>query len=198
MDCKFEKYTNKIAGKKIILFDYDSTIAKVPVDWIRARVACRNYLSVLLPSLLTPDSVRVDEMESVALTSFPEKAESIFQFRVDLETVLDGSHEAILEVCELIEHIVSQESFRLFIVSNNLHRTVAAGLKQLKLHEFFEAILGIDDVRLPKPSTRAFTMLEERYGVLAKDCVMIGDNDQTDGGFCNTLGIPFVNITKKQ
>jgi len=86
----------------------------------------------------------------------------------------------------------------LFIVSNNLHSTVDSGLKQLGLSDAFEAILGVDDVGLPKPETRAFKMLQESYGLSAEDCIFIGDNDRTDGGFCRALGIPFINMALQQ
>ena len=85
----------------------------------------------------------------------------------------------------------------MFIVSNNLNRTVEVGLKQLALRDAFEAILGVDDVGMPKPAVCAFEMLEEQHGLVAENCVFVGDNERTDGGFCKALGIPFINIKKK-
>ncbi len=178
----------------VVLFDYDSTIAKVPVDWPQARVAYRAYLANLFPELVISASARVDEMEALALKYAPDAKDQIFRFRFDLESALDGGHEAVPEICEFIQHLAQQTDHRLFIVSNNLHRTVVSGLKQLGLSDAFEAILGVDDVGMPKPETRAFAMLQESYGLSAGDCIFIGDNDRTDGGFCKALGIPFINI----
>lgn len=181
-------------GVSVVLFDYDSTIAKVPVDWPQARVGYRAYLAESFPGLAIPDSARVDEMEAMALRFAPDAKERVFRFRDDLESALDGGHQPIPEVCECIRRLALDESFRLFIVSNNLHRTVESGLKQLDLNDAFEVILGVDDVGVPKPETHAFTLLQESYGLSPEECIFIGDNDRTDGGFCCAIGIPFINI----
>ncbi|MDB4360778.1 HAD family hydrolase [Akkermansiaceae bacterium] len=194
MNNLFERFTPAGEGRPVVLFDYDSTIAKVPVDWPQARVAYRAYLADCFPDLVIPESARVDEMEAMALRHAPDSKEQVFRFRFDLESALDGGHEALPEVCELIQHLAESGDSRLFIISNNLHRTVEAGLEQLRLSDAFEAILGVDDVGMPKPETRAFTLLQEAYGLSPEDCVFIGDNDRTDGGFCGALDIPFINI----
>jgi HAD superfamily hydrolase (TIGR01509 family) len=181
-------------GRKFVLFDYDSTIAKVPVDWPQARVAYRAYLSDCFPDLVIPETARVDEMEDIALRHAPDAKDRVFRFRFDLESALDGGHEALPEICEFIQHLVWKGNSRLFIISNNLHSTVVSGLKQLGLSDAFEAILGVDDVGEPKPGTRAFTLLQEAYRLSPEECIFIGDNDRTDGGFCRALGIPFINI----
>lgn len=178
----------------VVLFDYDSTIARVPVDWPQARATYRVYLADCFPELVIPESARVDEMEAIALRHAPDAIDRVFRFRFDLESALDGGHQPIPEVCEFIRHLVRGGRSRLFIVSNNLHRTVESGLTQLGLSGAFEAILGVDDVGLPKPEPRAFELLQEAHGLSVDDCVFIGDNDRTDGGFCRALGMPFINI----
>jgi HAD superfamily hydrolase (TIGR01549 family) len=188
------KILQKSSGYDVVLFDYDSTIAKVPVDWPQARVAYRVYLEDLFPELAIPETARVDEMEALALRHAPDAKDRVFGFRDELESALDGGHEPLPEICEFIQDLAQQENFRLFIISNNLHSTVVSGLKQLGLSDAFEAILGVDDVGLPKPETRAFAMLQETYNVSVEYCIFIGDNDRTDGGFCRALGIPFINI----
>jgi HAD superfamily hydrolase (TIGR01549 family) len=181
---------------RVILFDYDSTIAKVPVDWPKARGEYRKYLEREFPELPVSETARVDEMEALALRHFPESNERIFYFRNELESALDGGHEPLAGACELIRYLRGQGGYRMFIVSNNLNRTVEVGLKQLELRDAFEAIFGVDDVGMPKPEVSAFEMLEEQYGLVAENCVFIGDNDRTDGGFCKSAGIEFINITQ--
>jgi FMN phosphatase YigB (HAD superfamily) len=177
-----------------ILFDYDSTIASVPVDWPLARIEFRSYLAETFPSLIIPDSARVDEMEAIALSNAPNQKDQVFQFRFDLESALDGGHTPLAETCVLIEALVQMPDYRLFVISNNLHRTVEVGLKQLGLSEAFEAILGVDDSGAPKPDTAAFAMLQASHGLIPSKCIFVGDNDRTDGGFCRALDIPFINI----
>ena len=191
------KKIDSLCSKKFVLFDYDSTIAKVPVDWPQARVGYRKYLADLFPNLNLPESARMDELEALALKYAPDAKDRVFRFRLDLESALDGGHEALPEVCKFIRELQAQGKYRLFIISNNLHCTVVSGLEQLGLSDAFDAILGVDDVGLPKPETRAFSILQESYALSVEDCVFIGDNDRTDGGFCLALGIPFINIKQK-
>lgn len=189
-----DEIIRKCSGCPVVLFDYDSTIAKVPVDWPQARISYRAYLAEHFPGLVISDAARVDEMEALALRHAPNAQDWVFRFRFDLECALDGRHEPLPEICEFIRHLVRDGGFRLFIISNNLHRTVESGLKQLGLSGAFEAILGVDDVGLPKPEPRAFELLQEAHGLSVDDCIFIGDNDRTDGDFCRALGMPFINI----
>ena len=179
---------------KYVLFDYDSTIARVPVDWPKARVDFRDYLVEQFGDLDIPAKARVDEMEAIALRFAPEQQEQIFRFRLELESKLDGSHEPIEDTCAMIRDLSTDSSKRLYIISNNLHRTVELGLRQFRLYECFERILGIDNVGVPKPDTRAFELLQDPESIEPSDCCFIGDNDRTDGGFCRALGIPFINV----
>lgn len=179
-----------------VIFDYDSTIAQVPVDWAKARVDCHRYLENLFPGLDLPKGLRVDEMEARALAYAPSNSEQVFEFRHRLESDLDGSHEEVEGTIALIRLLVSGGRHHLFIVSNNLHRTVEHGLKKLGLADAFEMILGIDDVGVPKPDTKAFDLLAQSSGVTVEGSVFIGDSDETDGIFCSRLGIRYLNINR--
>lgn len=182
----------------IIIFDYDSTVARIPINWPKARDEYRSYLKAVMPDLDFPQDARVDEMESLALKRYPAKKQLIFKFRLDLETKLDGSHEAVPEVVDLIQDLRESSKVTLVIISNNLRRTVLSGLSQLSLTSSFNTVLGVDDIGEPKPSTRAFERIQKEYGAGVEDCLFIGDNERTDGGFCQALGIAFHNIYKEQ
>ncbi|HAV13213.1 MAG TPA: hypothetical protein DCX06_06955 [Opitutae bacterium] len=188
---------SRTAQYGVVIFDYDSTIAEVPVNWLQARKDYRDYLNFYFPSLCLPNDSRVDEMEALALRHAPDAKEVVFRFRFDLEQRLDGGHKPLLVTCAFIRRLNAAGKHRLFILSNNLHRTVQAGLNQLVFTDTFEGILGVDDVEIPKPAPRGFSMLKEMYGISVEDSIFVGDNDRTDGGFCRTLGIPFINIKEK-
>lgn len=192
----YQIYQDRLSTASVVLFDYDSTIARVPVDWPQARVDFRSYLAEHFPALSLPESARVDEMEALALQYAPNQKARVFQYRLELESALDGGHVGLPSTCKLIRKLHVGAGHRLFIVSNNLRRTVEAGLEQLGLSAAFEAVLGVDDVGLPKPAPRAFQRLQASHGIIAKDCVLVGDNARTDGGFCRAVGIPFINIAK--
>lgn len=176
------------------IFDYDSTIARVPIDWPAARPKFRAYLNSLVPDIELPDGLRVDEMEAAVLQQTNLEPTLVFQYREQLESSLRGAHEPIQEVVDLIRMLQGQSDVRLFIVSNNLEGTVRDGLTQLDLLESFTHIYGVDTVGLPKPYTKAADLLNEEYQVDLRKAVFFGDSPPTDGLFCEKLGIHFINI----
>ena len=54
-----------------------------------------------------------------------------------------------------------------FVISNNLHSTVIAGLNQLNLLSSFVKVLGIDDVKSPKPSIKSLSLLGKSTNEIA-------------------------------
>jgi HAD superfamily hydrolase (TIGR01549 family) len=182
------------ARHKYVIFDYDSTIARVPINWPAARIDFRHYLTRTFPSLELPEELRVDEMEAFALAREPDQAERIFQYRVEIESQLAGAHELIEPTASLIDFLKSDGSYRLFIVSNNLHRTVEEGLLQFGFTDAFDVIIGVDDAQVPKPAVQAFDLLAQQAGIVVEASIFVGDNDRTDGGFCKRLGMTYLNI----
>lgn len=177
-----------------LIFDYDSTIARVPIDWPSARPMFRDYLNSLVAKLGLVDGMRVDEMEAAVLNQTDIDPSLVFQYREQLESTLRGNHEPIQEVVDLIRVVSRKYGVRLFIISNNLEETVRDGLAQLELLECFTHIYGVDTVGLPKPYTKAADLLSADYQVDLKNTVFFGDSLPTDGLFCEKLGIHFINI----
>lgn len=178
-----------------IIFDYDRTIAKVPVDWSAARVALRDRL-VSHFNLEPPEGLRVDELEKWGLDEGGLSPAQVFSLRTKLEEAVPESHEPVTEVVEFIRDLpIKHPEIRLFVLSNNLRKTVLTGLEKLGLTAFFTHVLGVDNTLDPKPGTTGFKMLKERFDLQTERTLFIGDSDGTDGEFCRQLGISFINIT---
>lgn len=178
------------------IFDFDGTIASLAIDWPSARSEFREYLNFCFPALGMSDELRVDEMEAVALKHYPESKNQIFDFRLALETQSMQDLVPVEVTCELIQWIKRETNSTLLILSNNLHETVARSLKQLGLDSSFSLIAGVDDVGVPKPSPEGMSFLETIAPIDRSLCLMIGDNERTDGGFSKNVGISFLNITQ--
>lgn len=174
-----------------MVFDYDSTIAKIPIPWVKERENFKLFLAENFPELILPFDARVDEMEALALNNYPKEREKIFSFRKKLEAPYLGKHEPVNETISFIKNTVN---CRLYVLSNNLHSSVVSGLKQFEILSKFNAIIAIDDVYFPKPNTAALKIFSEKEPNFIKESVFIGDSDNTDGAFCNRVGIPFINI----
>lgn len=176
---------------KSFIFDYDNTIAKIPIDWIDARKNFRIFLQSNFPNLELKSNMRVDQMERDALLGYPEKIDLILSFRKDLENSLIGTHEVIPSTAKLIKNLDSSD---LFIVSNNLRDTVLNGLNQIGLSKNFKIVIGVDDAGMPKPSLNSWELLAKLQPGIITSTLFIGDSEQTDGIFCQKIGIPFFNI----
>lgn len=181
-----------LSNYKHLLFDYDNTIARVPIDWSLARINFRKFLAEKFQGIELKQDIRVDEMERIAIEFFPEKKDEIFSFRHFLEKSLDGRHEPIDKVISFIRNC-QQVPFH--IISNNLKSTVCSGLSQFKIRQFFDVIIGVDEVGCPKPSTPAWDILLKSRKINHESCLFIGDSYATDGKFAQSVGIPFMNVS---
>lgn len=182
-------------SRTVIIFDYDSTVARVPVDWVATRGEYRTYLNYHFTGLAVKPGLRLDEMENLALLAYPDKHELIFAYREGIESSTFGKHEPVHDTVNFVE----RESRRtLYILSNNLHSTIVAGLKQLNLVNRFVEVVGVDDAGAPKPSITALKLFLKLDPHIVKKAIFIGDSNGTDGKFCDRVGIPFINIMSRE
>ena len=181
-----------LSAFKHLIFDYDNTIAKVPIDWKVARANFRKFLTEKFQGIELEKDIRVDEMESIALSMYPNQKDEIFSFRHFLEKSLDGRHEPINEVISFLRKC-EQKPFH--IISNNLKSTVCSGLGQFKIRQLFDVIIGVDEAGFPKPSTIAWDIMLKFRKINHKSCLFIGDSNATDEKFAQSVGIPFINVT---
>ena len=180
-----------LANYNHIIFDYDNTIGRIPIDWIVARRNLRKFLIEKFQGIELEQGIRVDEMERIAIEYSPEKKEEIFSFRYSLEKSHDGSHEPINDVINLIRKCALGS---LHIISNNLKSTVCCGLKQFKIMQFFDVIIGVDGAGFPKPCTVAWDMLLKSREINQESCLFIGDSYVTDQKFAKSVGIHFMDV----
>ena len=179
---------------RFFVFDYDETIARIPIDWQSARSGCRDYLKGIYPDTVFPDGIRMDEMEAMALESYPSDRVQILGYRNRIENEATGNHFPYPAVVDLIKDLAALPDARIFILSNNLNQTLRAGLRQIGIEHLFTAILGVDDIGFPKPFIHGKTTLVEQFGVIPDSTVFVGDSPLTDGLFASRASFRFVNI----
>jgi len=178
---------------EFIIFDYDRTIATVPINWMKQRREFRDYLTRLGADVEKMTSVRVDELEREAIEVLGMDWESVMTFRQYIESEVNGLHEPKPSVCRALKELKAS-SATLSILSNNLQQTVRGGLEELGLSEIFECVLGVDDTRDPKPGITGLELLKQRVALVPGRSVLVGDSPQTDGLFCERVGIPFLLV----
>lgn len=85
-----------------------------------------------------------------------------------LVTEFDGVFETVKQLAE--------RGFKLAIVSTKMHDTVVKGLKLTNLDQFFDVVIGLDDVTKAKPDPEPVQKALDALGSRAEEAIMIGDN----------------------
>ena len=172
-----------------IIFDYDGTISRIPIDW---QVIRSEFLSFAQKTFgFTLDkSLRVDEMEYSLLSLKSINPHKIFQIRSKVESVYVGKH---INNEKLIEYI-QKNSNHFFIVSNNLHATIISNIVELGILYKFKKIVGCDTYYSVKPSIISWHNLVNEFNLKTSDTLVVGDNPQTDGMYAKKIGLPYFQI----
>ncbi|GEM_PF-1253946 len=176
-----------------IIFDYDGTLATLPIDWPGARQKYVAYLSGLGMDTDALPQERIDRMEEEVIRVQGLSFERAIAFRQELEQSVAGEHREHRSLCDAARALFAK-GCTLAILSNNLQQTVRSGLTQLGLEACFSVVLGVDDVGEPKPSPKGLACLQERSGTDWNSSLLIGDSPSTDGAFCKAVGIPFLQV----
>jgi FMN phosphatase YigB (HAD superfamily) len=180
---------NFLKDYKNIVFDYDGTISRIPIDWLMIR---SDFISFAYNTFefTFEKSLRVDEMERVLLSEFPKNIKRIFEFRSKVETVYNGKH---LNNKKLIDFI-RKTNANFFIVSNNLQSTVSRNISDQGLMHKFKKIIGCDSYYSIKPSTLSWQKLVSEFDLKTSDTLIVGDSPQTDGVYAKNIGLPYFQI----
>lgn len=176
-----------------IIFDYDGTISRIPIDW---QVIRSEFLSFAKKTFnfTFDNSLRVDEMEHILLSETSLNPHKIFQFRNDVESVHIGNH---INNEKLVDYIQQNDNC-FFIVSNNLHATVNNNIKTLGIMHKFRKIIGCDTYYSLKPCTLSWQKLVSEFNLKTSDTLLVGDSPQTDGLYAKKIGLPYFQISSFQ
>lgn len=165
-----------------VIFDYDGTIAKIPIDWSDARRAFRHNF----PDI-GKDGERLDQLEFQALKA-EIKPEAVFFTRNCVERFKHGEHEPRQEIIDFLKLVTAPK----YIISNNLTETVEKGLEQLGIRNEFADVIGVDKSNEPKPSPGALTLLPKEHQ--RTDVIVVGDSNETDKPFAQNAGLRAVIV----
>jgi putative hydrolase of the HAD superfamily len=93
----------------------------------------------------------------------------------------DGVHQALADL--------RRAGYRLWLLSNAQRAFTAYELRALKLTDCFDGILLSSDYQCRKPDVRFFRALLETHGLHAENCLMIGNDRDTDIAGAQHAGI---------
>ncbi|KAB7706471.1 pyrophosphatase PpaX [Bacillus aerolatus] len=100
-------------------------------------------------------------------------------FNIDNHDALVTEFDGVFETIRTLK----ENNFKMAIVSTKMRDTVIKGLKLTNLYQFFDVIVGLDDVTHPKPHPEPLQKALEALGSKPEEAIMIGDNyHDIDGG----------------
>lgn len=84
-------------------------------------------------------------------------------------------------VSETLQRL-KENGMKMAIVSTKRNNMVMRGLQLMGLEDFFDTVIGLDDVQRPKPDPEPLLLALERLGSKPEEALMIGDNTHDIGG----------------
>ena len=167
---------------KAILFDLDGVLVNMPdghyealnkaLALFGARIEAEEHYRVFNG---LPTKKKIDELERqgrlpIGLCNF-------------LNEVKQGyTKELIPKYCPpdyskiiLLKHL-KERGYKLACCSNSIKETLHLMLKSAQLFDFFDLIIGNDEVMRPKPDPEIYTTAIARLGVRPEDCVIVEDS----------------------
>lgn len=84
-------------------------------------------------------------------------------------------------VSETLQRL-KENGLKMAIVSTKRNNMVMRGLQLMGLEDFFDTVIGLDDVQRPKPDPEPLLLALERLGSKPEEALMIGDNTHDIGG----------------
>ena len=80
---------------------------------------------------------------------------------------------------------------KMAILSNKINEAITSNLKQMNLLSFFDLIIGIDQVKKPKPNREGIDLIKKMLNV--EKCIYIGDT-KTDMATAINAGIDGIGV----
>jgi phosphoglycolate phosphatase-like HAD superfamily hydrolase len=178
------------ANKRLLVLDYDGTLAYLAVDWSSVRRdLSRSAAAFNFPSDFRPLFGEIGRFRD---ERGAEELQQLFRVLARHEDIGVDGQQPRPEVIQAVESAVRQSAVNVVVFSVNLHRTIETGLARLRL-PYISAIVGADDVSHWKPDPEGLHVLMERAGIDLSGTLFIGDSKR-DADAAHTAGIDFLRV----
>jgi pyrophosphatase PpaX len=115
----------------------------------------------LADTFMKIDSERVDEM-----------IERYRKYNLENHDLLVKEFDGVYETIQALH----EQGYKMAIVSTKIRDTVIKGLRLTKLDQFFDVVVGLDDVNHAKPDPEPLQKALQQLGSTPDEALMIGDN----------------------
>jgi HAD superfamily hydrolase (TIGR01509 family) len=175
--------------KRLIVFDYDGTLADLRVDWVAVRTDLSRrardfgFMSTFQP--LWPQMTLLREARGA------EAVAALVAVLAEHERQGVVQQQPRAEIVEFARQM--SQGAALAVFSANLHASVAAGLDALGLGSRISCIVGAEDVTQWKPAPEGLLRAMRLAGCTPADTLFIGDS-AGDAAAAHAAGVDFVRV----
>ncbi|MFX1500278.1 MAG: HAD family hydrolase [Promethearchaeota archaeon] len=177
--------TISLEGKKIIIFDLDGTIVKLPVNWTTLKdILIQKYNELYKENC---NVERVSNCLNMVVEKKDERNLNIFfdiirQFELKYIQDLTPIEETIFFINNY-EFFGAKKDTKFAVLSLNTRNTIITSLKIVNIGEKIDLIIGREDVRRWKPAPDGLIKIQKYFKVKKDEMIFFGDleNDLLTG-----------------
>jgi pyrophosphatase PpaX len=120
-----------------------------------------------------------------------EKAKHLFREYRKLNANLQPKYLRMFPDTREVLQALKDRGHKMAILSNKINEAITSNLKQMNLLSFFDLIIGIDQVKKPKPNREGIDLIKKMLNV--EKCIYIGDT-KTDMATAINAGIDGIGV----
>lgn len=185
-----ERLARSIKSKRLLVLDYDGTLAYLAIDWTSVRRdLAKTALGLGFRSSFRP---LWPEMSRFRDEKGDARMPQLFRIIARHEEIGVDGQRPRSEIVSAVREVLLQGHVEAAVFSSNLHETVTTGLGILRLNSI-SAIVGADDIRHWKPEPEGLLLLLQRARMDPSRALFVGDS-QTDGQAAKAAGVDFLSV----
>ncbi|AIT08613.1 haloacid dehalogenase [Candidatus Francisella endociliophora] len=160
---------------KLLIFDCDGTIAN------NMQIHIEAWMSVLKDRQINISSIDLDRYNGLPSEHLLKE---LFEFKDHeipsiSEKIKHASHELLIHtkpiqpIVELVKHY--HNKIPMIVISGGKRENVQKSLDVLKISNLFDEIITADDNHPSKNSSKAFSLLADKYNLTPRECHVFED-----------------------
>lgn len=179
-----------MATPVLVIFDFDGTIATLPVDWYGLK---QRLLWLLHEQGVERTSLTFwKDIEQIKQQLSPAALEEAYRCIEGYEHPAVPQMEVNEKAIKYLKDVVAAGG-RVAICSNNMTSTVRMGLERFGLKKSVAMVVGLDSVGRLKPHPEGVLKILRELRVSASDALFIGDSG-FDEEAARSAGVRFIHV----